>query len=98
MVAVSACIVVLSGIIVVGQIAGLILCKSSASRSLLLCLSLVGSLAVLVSIIWVLCESASQGDWRAIEDTIGAWFVSAATFSLIVGSLAVAICIKGAKK
>ena len=98
MVAVSSFIVSLAGIIVVGQIAGVILCKSSTSRLILLCISLVGSLAVLVSIIWMLYESASQGDWRAIEDTIGAWFISAAMFSLIVGSLAVVICINGAKR
>lgn len=97
MVAVSAFIVILAGIIVVGLITGVVLCKSSTSRLILLCLSLVGSLVVLVLIIWMLCESASQGDWRAIEDTVGAWLLSAAAFSLVVGFLSAAICIRNAK-
>lgn len=98
MIVVSALIVVLAGMVVIGQIAGAFFCKNNSPRMMLLCLSIVGSLAVLVSIIWMLYESASQGDWRTIEDTIGAWFVSAAIFSFIVGSLAVVICIKGAKR
>ncbi|RDB64480.1 hypothetical protein C1878_01115 [Gordonibacter sp. 28C] len=98
MVAVSYLIVILAGMVIVGQIAGAFLCKKNSSRMILLCLSLIGSLAVLVSIIWMLCESASQADWRTIEDTVGAWFISAATFSLIVGSLAVVTCVKSAKK
>ena len=60
--------------------------------------AVVGSLAVLVAIIWMLKESALQGDWRTIEDTIGTWFVSAAAFSLVIGTLAVVICAKGARK
>ena len=97
MVAVSALIVVLAGITVAGQVAGMFFCKSNVARSILLCLSLVGSLAVLASIVWVLCECASRGDWRAIEDTAGAWLAAAAAFSLVVGSFAVAICIRIAK-
>ena len=94
MVAVSALIVILAGVTVIGQIAGAFLCKSMLSRLVLLCLSLVGSLAVLVSIIWILSECAAQGDWRAIEDTARAWFIAAAAFSLIVGSSAIAMCIR----
>ena len=98
MVLVSALIVILSGVVVIGGIAGAFLCKSSLLRMVLLCLSFVGSLAVLVAIIWMLKESALQGDWRTIEDTIGTWFVSAAAFSLVIGTLAVVICAKGARK
>ena len=98
MVLVSALIVILSGVVVIGGIAGAFLCKSNLLRMVLLCLSFVGSLAVLVAIIWMLKESALQGDWRTIEDTIGTWFVSAAAFSLVIGTLAVVICAKGARK
>ena len=64
MVLVSALIVILSGVVVIGGIAGAFLCKSNLLRMVLLCLSFVGSLAVLVAIIWMLKESALQGDWR----------------------------------
>lgn len=97
MVAVSAVIVILAGALVIGQIAGVILCKSRFSQMLLMCLSLIGALAVLLLIIGVLWECASRGDWRAIEDTVGAWLGAAIAFSLIVDSLAIAICIKSAK-
>lgn len=94
---VSVLIVVVAGVVAVGQVAGAFLCKNNTLRMILLCLSVIGSLVVLVSIIWMLRESAFQGDWRTIEDTIGTWFISAAMFSIFVGSLAIVICIKGAK-
>lgn len=97
MVVVSVMVVVLAGIIIIGEIAGIFFCGSKASLLILMCLSFIGSLVVLASIIWILSECASQGDWRAIEDTANARFISAASFSLIVGALAVANCIRGAK-
>lgn len=91
---ISSLIVALAFLVLFAQIAGLFTRKATASRNMLLCFSFIGSLAVLVLIIWMLYASAAQGDWRAIEDTAGAWLLCATAFSVVSGGLFVGLCLK----